>query len=364
MDNISSWLDAYATRRYGNCSSNIHNAWQLLYEGAYKFHWNVNIRSMTGQAPTLNLKPYASLDPGKILQSWQLLTLAVERKEVNFSVGPVKYDVVDIGRQVLVNVFADLYQIHKTIYYSYVEKKNTSIASDLKVIGEAMLSLMEDLDQFLSSDVNFLLGHWISEARLSAPEKSSDELLNLIEFNARNQITMWGPDENINDYASKDWGGLIKDYHYKRWELYLLTILEAVKVGEDVNFITYSDKRKKLEWSWINQTSYYPTSPKGDSVILALSLVAKYSRTDDFLNRNYEVMENTDLAGNNLYGEVKNGFFLWVKTANQLAFFCEINPKCGGFSILSYQTVVVEFKVKASDHKTVSIQGTTLYLRK
>ena len=31
-----------------------------------------------------------------------------------------------------------------------------------------------------------------------------------LEFNARNQVTLWGPNGEINDYAAKSWGGLVK----------------------------------------------------------------------------------------------------------------------------------------------------------
>jgi hypothetical protein len=33
------------------------------------------------------------------------------------------------------------------------------------------------------------------------------------------QVTLWGPDGNINDYASKQWSGLVKDYHMGRWQV-------------------------------------------------------------------------------------------------------------------------------------------------
>lgn len=29
----------------------------------------------------------------------------------------------------------------------------------------------------------------------------------LYEYNARNQITLWGPDGQIKDYANKQWAG-------------------------------------------------------------------------------------------------------------------------------------------------------------
>lgn len=31
-----------------------------------------------------------------------------------------------------------------------------------------------------------------------------------LEFNARNQVTLWGPKGQISDYANKNWAGLMK----------------------------------------------------------------------------------------------------------------------------------------------------------
>ena len=41
----------------------------------------------------------------------------------------------------------------------------------------------------------------------------------LYEFNARNQLTLWGPDGQIMDYAGKQWAGLVADYYIPRWQV-------------------------------------------------------------------------------------------------------------------------------------------------
>ena len=38
----------------------------------------------------------------------------------------------------------------------------------------------------------------------------------------RSQITMWGPTGQINDYATKAWGGLTRAYFKPRWASLLL----------------------------------------------------------------------------------------------------------------------------------------------
>ena len=36
----------------------------------------------------------------------------------------------------------------------------------------------------------------------------------LYEYNARNQVTLWGPTGNILDYGCKHWSALTKHYYW------------------------------------------------------------------------------------------------------------------------------------------------------
>lgn len=49
--------------------------------------------------------------------------------------------------------------------------------------------------------------------------EATEEQQDWLEFNARNQITLWGPHGEINDYAKKEWGGLVRSYYKARYSL-------------------------------------------------------------------------------------------------------------------------------------------------
>lgn len=51
------------------------------------------------------------------------------------------------------------------------------------------------LDQLLASDSHFLLGKWIADAKRLAKNPSDKKLF---EYNARNQITIWGPNGEVH----------------------------------------------------------------------------------------------------------------------------------------------------------------------
>ena len=70
--------------------------------------------------------------------------------------------------------------------------------------SEVFLDLLQDLEKIVASNKNFLLGPWLESAKaLSTNEEDKKNY----EFNARNQITLWGPEGEILDYAGKQWSG-------------------------------------------------------------------------------------------------------------------------------------------------------------
>ena len=53
-----------------------------------------------------------------------------------------------------------------------------------------MLAGISDADALFASDEHYLLGKWIETAKAFG---TSDDEKKLLEFNARTQVTMWGP---------------------------------------------------------------------------------------------------------------------------------------------------------------------------
>ena len=59
------------------------------------------------------------------------------------------------------------------------------------------------------------------------------------EFNARNQITLWGPRAEILDYATKQWNGVVADFFKPRWEVFIREIKLALNEGRLFNKTAY-----------------------------------------------------------------------------------------------------------------------------
>ena len=139
----------------------------------------------------------------------------------------------------------------------------------------SLLRLLGDLDKLLASDEHFLLGKWLEEAKALGTNEAERTLY---EFNARNQITMWGPDDNIRDYANKMWSGLMSSYYLQRWQMFGIVVLDAVESGKPVDPNVLNSVITKFERDWNKLRDKYPVEPYGDSLSISEALYERYSK--------------------------------------------------------------------------------------
>ena len=184
-----------------------------------------------------------------------------------------RYDLVDLAREQLEHNFS----ARAAAFGAACGRRDPTAAA---AASAAVLDLLDDYDAILSSDPNFMVGTWIAWAR--SPEWSNvSETRDWLEFNARNQITLWGPSGQINDYAAKSWGGLVRDYYKPRWQLFLTKMLAAVpKDAAPFDGAAFSHELlRTIEEPWSNATNPFPTVAEHDAVALAQQLYSKYLAT-------------------------------------------------------------------------------------
>lgn len=83
-----------------------------------------------------------------------------------------------------------------------------------------MLELIERLDAMLACHEATRLSSWLSAAGQSVSHFHRQHFL----WNALNQLTLWGPEGNIVDYAAKQWSGLLSGYYAKRWRFFFSSL--------------------------------------------------------------------------------------------------------------------------------------------
>lgn len=129
-----------------------------------------------------------------------------------------------------------------------------------------LLELFDDLEAILASSPDFLLGSWLESAKEAAPTPA--ERANF-EFNARNQITLWGPNGEIMDYANKQWSGVVKDYFRPRWDLFFTELESSLIKHRPLD--AQAIKRRifdEVEMPFSYSTKVYPKTAKGEDTFL------------------------------------------------------------------------------------------------
>lgn len=158
---LSEWVSGFARRRYGSQNARAQDAWQHLYRSVY-----------------------GGGGSGSLLEAWRgLLDAADELRDVD----PYRFDLVHVARQVL------------------SARRDRSKGLDREQITR-------DMDRLLGTRKEFLLGRWLEEARRWG---DTDEERARMEWNARRVITMWGATTRLDNYARKEWSGLLAGYYIR-----------------------------------------------------------------------------------------------------------------------------------------------------
>lgn len=177
-----------------------------------------------------------------------------------------RYDLVDVTRQSLQLIAMDY-------YYELLSGYHNKSKTEVQTVATKLFQLFTDMDAILLSNQYFLLGHWLNSAKALATSVQESKLY---EYNARNQITLWGPRGNIDDYANKMWGGLVNSYYKPRWQLFVSFLLDAIAHGTQFDSNKFNAAVLAQETEWTHDTSSYPDSPVGETLTIAKMLHAKY----------------------------------------------------------------------------------------
>jgi hypothetical protein len=171
-----------------------------------------------------------------------------------------------VARQVLANHAA---QYHSDIVTAFQAKD----VQGFKQASTSFFALMRDLDELLATRQEFLLGCWLEDAKRWG---TSQDERNVLQWNARRILTLWGEGPQIDDYARKLWSGMVTGYYLKRWEWYLDTVGESLAEGKPFDSAGFDQALRQWMVEWSNGQETYPVEPRGDSVAVARRLWKKY----------------------------------------------------------------------------------------
>ncbi len=267
---VDKWVEKWSERRYGQNNDTVVEAWNILLNTVYSGSAGLGRATLTNARPALSghnswtTNPTIHYDNRVLLKAWQLLT-SVKQKAP-----PVYYyDVVDVGRQVLGNYFSTL---RDRFTKSYHDNDMTA----LKKNGDAMLSLLDDMDRLLATNQNCLLGTWIDNARkFGINEKEK----NYYEEDARKLITVWGePGRQLTDYANRSLAGLTKTYYRGRWEMFIEAVEQSLQKNVPFDSAAFVKKVTAFEELWTKGREKYISKPTGDCMGVSSMLLKKYTK--------------------------------------------------------------------------------------
>lgn len=146
--------------------------------------------------------------------------------------------------------------------------------SEFDVYIQQFQLLLNDLERILWTNDKFLLGTWLDSAKSLATNGNE---MKMFEYNARNQITIWGPTGQVYDYAMKQWAGMISDYCWPRWKFFFDELRKAVHSREVFNETECQRKIfEVVEEPFVNDNKLYRLKAHGDTISVAREIFEKW----------------------------------------------------------------------------------------
>jgi alpha-N-acetylglucosaminidase len=262
---LKEWLPQYLRRRYGADSAKAREAWDGLLATIYSVRYNFETpaNSILAARPLRGNKartygntniPYDALE---LAPAWEALLAAAPECAASDA---YRYDLADVTRQVLGDLSRRFYDRAQAA----LQKTDSAEFEKNKAL---FLDVLTDLDVVLGTRREFLLGVWLEDAKGWGTTPAEKKLY---EWQARTIITTWDdkPGSDLNDYANRQWNGLVKDYYRMRWELYFNS--------QPLDQTAFLKSLASAENAWTTGTNAYPTEPVGDTVLIARQLFEKY----------------------------------------------------------------------------------------
>eukprot|EP00708_Paratrimastix_pyriformis_P002221 GAFH01000963.1.p2 GENE.GAFH01000963.1~~GAFH01000963.1.p2 ORF type:complete len:409 (+),score=133.37 GAFH01000963.1:951-2177(+) len=270
---LDAWTATYLRRRYGQDSAAAQQAWKLIRRSAYQCQNGQSgpSGSIFGARPGLALTSAGCCGPLELFydaalvdQAWGLLVGAAAQlgKAATF-----RYDLVEVGSTALSNLAMTVYSRMRTAY----EARNLAAFDAAASTFQGMLA---DMDALLASDRYWLAGTWTNASRAWGASPAEQDLM---EYNARRQITLWGVDSSgLSGYAYKSWAGLVKGFYGPRWQAFITGVHNALAKGTSFDEGAFQLQMMTWESAWTRSTDPLPVTPVGDTALLSQKIFAKY----------------------------------------------------------------------------------------
>lgn len=262
------WIRTWSLCRGGKVNEKVNSAWQKLHEDIY------TKPAICGQAVLINARPQLEgvqgwnthpeyhYDNDVLWRIWEELLSAGDIDNALF-----KFDVINVGRQVLGNLFSDFRDRFTECY-----KKHDILGAEK--MAAQMDQLIDDSDRLLSCSIELNMGKWIRDAREFGTTEQEKQYY---EENARCIVSVWGQKgTQLNDYANRGWAGLTRSFYRERWSRFTSAVISAMKSGRQFSQDDYQKDIIEFEYQWTLQHEDFPLVSGENPFNVASELSEKY----------------------------------------------------------------------------------------
>lgn len=236
---LNSWTENYCENRYGAYPPAMKEAWDIFKKTCWgRFKDSARAGWMLGGINGTKLCG----DPRFIDGALAFLSC---RKELANS--PLyRTDALELAAAAMGDRATDCFQAAARLYSSGATQEGDKAAKQ-------GLQWLTDLDTLLSSHAIHRLDRWLNFTRKHG---GSDAENAAYESNAKRIVTIWGP--GVNDYSSRMWSGLVRDFYRER----MARTLESIKTGKPFN-------RGAWEEAWVTSPGISPAKTFADPMAQA-----------------------------------------------------------------------------------------------
>ena len=261
---LDDWLARYTRARYGRTSPAILAAWRDVAAGAYQTrYWTPRWwKDRAGaylffKRPSLDgdVFPDAPGDPAKL----RLGLDALLKQASQLRRAPLyRFDLVEFTRH-----YASL-RLDEALRRAIAAYKAGNVASGDKSAAQVRQMALA-IDHLIGAQPESL-ATWIADARAYADTPAQAKAY--VE-DAKAQVTIWGGEGNLGDYASKAWAGMYAHYYLPRWALFLDALRTAAVAGKPLDEAATRLAIIAWERKWVADDAVYrrvqPKDPVGEA---------------------------------------------------------------------------------------------------
>jgi alpha-N-acetylglucosaminidase len=248
-------------------SSQVESTWKMLVDSIYTKRRRYPANKISMERPKMlaaGNRPYIKQIANgykQVGRAWASLLSNPSNRD------SYKFDIVNLGRQVLGEYFP------KT-YYAFCDAYDAKDTVAMRISGREMMEVIKDMDRLLACHRTFSLEDWNNASRSWGDTPSEKDYY---EENARAIITYWGGSGGLTDYAERQWSGMMSSYYGYRWSRFIEEAIAAVKTGKPFDQIAFNKEMRAFEIAWTKPSHKIDYPKASDPLAVSKEIAYKLS---------------------------------------------------------------------------------------